>query len=128
MIFNQILINLLWKKIYGFQHPPIPKCPYYNSYECTSSKFKWIENHILAYYLIVSLPSKFKIYIFIDITKNGIIVCVRAKDIKFSVKITCNMLTSTETSAIQVNGRNIQSKVWKSLWKINGVQCITLFV
>ncbi|XP_026396130.1 uncharacterized protein LOC113290763 [Papaver somniferum] len=64
--------------------------------------------------------------IFLDTLKEDTMLWMPAKDGKFSVKNTYKKLTMT-TSGVQVNGRDIQNKVWRSLWKTNTAHRTKLF-
>ncbi|XP_026419976.1 uncharacterized protein LOC113315954 [Papaver somniferum] len=63
---------------------------------------------------------------FLDTSKEEIMVWMPAKDGKFSVKSTYKKLTMNNSESL-VNGRIIQNKVWKALWKRNTTHKIKLF-
>ncbi|XP_026378232.1 uncharacterized protein LOC113272634 [Papaver somniferum] len=50
-----------------------------------------------------------------DTSKEDVMICMPAKDGKFSVKSAYKMLTIDDRN-IQVNGRIIQTSTWKALW------------
>ncbi|XP_026460097.1 uncharacterized protein LOC113360875 [Papaver somniferum] len=64
--------------------------------------------------------------IILDTSKEDTMLWMPARDGKFSVKSTYKHLTLT-TSVVQVNGRNIENKIWGLLWKTNTAHRIKLF-
>ncbi|XP_026410178.1 uncharacterized protein LOC113305335 [Papaver somniferum] len=64
---------------------------------------------------------------FLDVTKEDKMIWMPSKDGKFSVKSTYNKLTSWD-GEVNVNGRIIQSVVWKALWKSGATHRVKLFI
>ncbi|XP_026397127.1 uncharacterized protein LOC113291855 [Papaver somniferum] len=64
--------------------------------------------------------------LFIDISKEDVMIWSPFKDGKFSVKSTYKLLT-LNNSDIQVNGISINPKAWKNLWNCSAAQRIKLF-
>ncbi|XP_026460673.1 uncharacterized protein LOC113361748 [Papaver somniferum] len=122
----------IWKDkwIPGMNHPPSPINDLYRFYEDVAELYlsesnKW---NISLLNRLFDADTSLKIQLlFIDCSKEDVMLWMPSKYGTFSVKSTYKMLTHS-TSEVQVNGANINSVIWKTLWKTQAASRVKLFI
>ncbi|XP_026383785.1 uncharacterized protein LOC113279300 [Papaver somniferum] len=121
----------IWKDrwVPSLNHPPIPMYDMHRFYETVdeliiSDSATW--NIPLLDSLFDTITSKKIQDIFIDNSKEDIMIWTPAKDGKFTVKSAYNHLARS-TNDTQVNGSLVQPEVWKALWSCSVAHRIKLF-
>ncbi|XP_026383665.1 uncharacterized protein LOC113279176 [Papaver somniferum] len=121
----------IWRDrwIPGMSQSPTPQNDFFRFYEFVEELMvqetaQW-NIHLITALFDADIALKIQA-LYIDISKEDSIIWMPAKDGVFSVKITYKMLTYNDKE-VQIEGRTIDRKVWKSLWKYKDAQRIKLF-
>ncbi|XP_026459360.1 uncharacterized protein LOC113360022 [Papaver somniferum] len=121
----------IWRDrwIPGMLHPPSPQNDHYRFYktveELMVSETPQCNSQLITFLFDGDTALKIQA-LFIDTNKEDNMIWMPAKYGVFSVKITYKMLSYND-SDVQVDGRTIERKVWKTLWKCKAAQRIELF-
>lgn len=116
-------------RIPGLPDPPTPTTDHFRFYEVVSEHFipnSYAWNVELLDKLFDANTSMKIQTLFIDPSKEDVMLWIPAKDEKFFVKSTYNMLTKCNR-VIQINGSDIKPPLWKRLWNCKAAHRVKLF-
>ncbi|XP_026451484.1 uncharacterized protein LOC113351764 [Papaver somniferum] len=121
----------IWRDrwIPGMSQPPISQNEFFRFYEFVEDLMvqktaQW-NTHLITTLFDADTALKIQA-LYIDKSKEDSMIWMPSKDGVFSVKSTSKMLTYNDRK-VQIEGRTIDRKIWKSLWKCKVAQRIKLF-